>query len=101
MGYCRMGGIEAGDFDDPDGFHRKAAWKRIVILAAGRAANFLVAMILATGLLLSKVNTEPGKIAAVLPNTPAAAAGFQVGDRLTSVTGRTNSTHVTMYSAMY
>jgi len=57
MGYVRMGGMEGGDFDDPDGFHRK-------------------------------VKTEPGKIAAVLPNTPAAAAGFQVGDRLTSVDGR-------------
>ena len=88
MGYVRMGGMEGGDFDDPDGFHRKAAWQRIVILAAGPAANFLVAMILATGLLLSQVNTEPGKIAAVLPNTPAAAAGFQVGDRLTSVDGQ-------------
>src|SRR5438477_9928543 len=84
MGYVRMGGMEGGDFDDPDGFHRKAAWQRIVILAAGPAANFLVAMILATGLLLSQVNTESGKIAAVLPNTPAAAAGFRVGYLLIS-----------------
>src|SRR2546430_13388850 len=34
MGYVRMGGMEGGDFDDPDGFHRKAAWPPIGNLAA-------------------------------------------------------------------
>src|SRR5437660_12851852 len=38
LGYVRMGGMEAGDFDDPNGFHRKAAWQRILILLAGPAA---------------------------------------------------------------
>ena len=46
LGYVRMGGMEAGEFDDPNGFHRKPAWQRIVILIAGPAANFLVAMII-------------------------------------------------------
>src|SRR5215472_2351023 len=41
LGYVRMGGMEAGDFDDRSGFHRKAAWQRILILLAGPAANFL------------------------------------------------------------
>src|SRR5436190_21552775 len=45
LGYVRMGGMDAGDFDDPNGFHRKAAWQRILILAAGPAANFVVAII--------------------------------------------------------
>jgi len=88
MGYVRMGGMEGGDFDDPDGFHHKAAWQRILILAGGPAANFVVAMVLYSGLLLSQVNTEPGKVAAVLPSTPASTAGFQVGDRLVSVNGQ-------------
>ena len=44
MGYVRMGGMEGGDFEDPNGFHHKAAWQRLVILAAGPAANFVVAM---------------------------------------------------------
>src|SRR5437667_12577751 len=44
LGYVRMGGMEAGDFEDPNGFHRKAAWQRLLILAAGPLANFLVAM---------------------------------------------------------
>src|ERR671928_801354 len=39
LGYVRMGGMEAGDFDDPNGFHRKGALQRLAILAAGPAAN--------------------------------------------------------------
>ena len=44
LGYVRMGGMEAGDFEDPNGFHRKPAWQRLVILAAGPAANGLFAL---------------------------------------------------------
>src|SRR5258708_29225896 len=43
LGYVRMGGMEAGDFDDANGFHSKSAIQRILILVAGPAANFLVA----------------------------------------------------------
>jgi len=88
MGYVRMGGMEGGDFEDPNGFHHKAAWQRLVILAAGPAANFAVAMVLYTGLMLSQVNGEPGKVALVVPGSPAAAAGFQAGDRLLTVEGQ-------------
>src|SRR5216117_2477508 len=46
LGYVRMGGMEAGDFTDPDGFHTKPAWQRLLILAGGPLANFLFAIIL-------------------------------------------------------
>ncbi len=88
MGYVRMGGMEGGDFEDPNGFHHKTAWQRLVILAAGPAANFAVAMVLYTGLMLSQVNGDPGKVALVVPSSPAAAAGFQAGDRLLTVEGK-------------
>ncbi|HKW71915.1 MAG TPA: M50 family metallopeptidase [Candidatus Dormibacteraeota bacterium] len=88
LGYVRMGGMEAGDFEDPNGFHRKKAWQRILILAAGPAANFLVAILLITGYNLTQLNNDPGKVAEVLPNSPAAAAGFQAGDRLRAVEGK-------------
>src|ERR1700694_5875371 len=45
LGYVRMGGMEAGDLEDANGFHSRPAWQRIVILAGGPAANFLVAML--------------------------------------------------------
>src|SRR5256886_14846556 len=62
LGYVRMGGMEGGDFDDPNGFHFKPAWQRIVILAAGPAANFLGATVIIAAGRLSPVDTDPGKV---------------------------------------
>jgi regulator of sigma E protease len=80
--------MEAGDFDEPNGFHRKAAWQRILILAAGPASNFLMAIVLVTGLNLTQLNSEPGKVVSVVTGTPAARTGFVVGDRVTTVNGK-------------
>src|SRR5256885_12585645 len=88
IGYVRMGGMEAGDFEDPDGFHRKAAWQRILILAAGPAANFLVAMVLVAGLRLPQLNDDPGQGARGAPGSPAPAPGSQAGDRLRTLAGQ-------------
>jgi regulator of sigma E protease len=88
LGYVRMGGMEAGDFDAPNGFHSKPAWQRIVILAGGPAANFLFAMLLIIGVGLTQVNTDAGKVYKVIPNTPAAAAGLQPGDSIRTVNGK-------------
>jgi len=88
LGYVRMGGMELGDFEAPNGFHSKPAWQRIVILAGGPAANFLVAMLLITAFGLTQVNTDPGKVFSVAPGSPAAAAGLQVGDSIRTVNGQ-------------
>jgi regulator of sigma E protease len=88
LGYVRMGGMEAGDFEDPQGFHRKPAWQRILILAAGPAANFVVAMICITGLNLANLNDDPGKVTSVQPNYPAGRTGFVAGDRIETVNGQ-------------
>src|SRR5207302_4821783 len=72
LGYVRMGGMDADDFEDPNGFHRKAAWQRILILAAGPAANFVVAMICVIGLNLTHVGADPGLVLRVTPGSTAA-----------------------------
>src|SRR5258706_3781586 len=92
LGYVRMGGMEAGDFEAPNGFHWKLAWQRIVILAGGPAANFLVAMLLITGFGVTQMNPDPGKIFSVNPGSPAAAAGLQAGDSIRAVNGQPFST---------
>jgi len=89
LGYVRMGGMEAGDFEDPNGFHRKPAWQRLVILAAGPAANFVVAMVIITAVELTQVNTDAGKVMSVANGSPAAAAGLKAGDSIKTVNGRT------------
>src|ERR1700732_4098051 len=83
-----MGGMELDDLEAANGFHTKAAWQRIVILAGGPAANFLVAMLLITGAGLTQVNTDPGKVFRVVPGSPAAAAGLAAGDRSRPVDGK-------------
>src|SRR6266850_2126632 len=88
LGYVRMGGMEAGDFEGPSGFHSKPAWQRIVILAGGPAANFLVAILLIGGFGLTQVNTDPGKVFRVLAGSPVAAAGMQQGDSIRAVNGK-------------
>ncbi|HXL17385.1 MAG TPA: site-2 protease family protein, partial [Streptosporangiaceae bacterium] len=88
IGYVRMGGMEAGDFEDPSGFHHKRAWQRILILIAGPAANFLFAILLVSGLGLTQINTDPGKVLNVVQGSPAAAAGLQTGDSIKTVNGK-------------
>jgi regulator of sigma E protease len=88
LGYVRMGGMEADDFDEPNGFHSKSPWQRIAILVAGPAANFLVAVLLVTGIGLTQLNTDPGKVLGVVTGSPAAAAGMQPGDSIRTVNGK-------------
>src|SRR5258706_11535021 len=56
IGYVRMGGMEAGDFEEPNGFHSKHPLQRIGILAAGPMVNFLVAMVLVAGYFMTQLN---------------------------------------------
>ena len=88
LGYVRMGGMEPDDLEEPNGFHSRHPLQRLAILAAGPAANFLVAMLLATGYGLTQLNDDPGKVIRVIPGTPAGLTGVQVGDRIRSVNGR-------------
>jgi regulator of sigma E protease len=87
-GYVRLGGMEPGDYDDPQGFHRKPAYQRILILLAGPAFNFLVAAIVMVGVSLSQVNADPGKIVAVSVPSPAYAAGLRPNDSIQKVDGQ-------------
>jgi regulator of sigma E protease len=88
IGYVRMGGMEAGDFEEPNGFHSKAPLQRIAILVAGPVANFLVAVLMITGYNLAQVNTDPGRISDVVPKSPAAVAGLRSGDSIQTVDGK-------------
>ena len=72
-GYVQLAGMEPGEYDEPDGFHRKPALRRFIILLAGPMANFLVAALITTGALLAQLN---------------AAQGMRPGDSVRSVDGR-------------
>jgi regulator of sigma E protease len=70
-------------------FHFKPLWQRALIVAAGPFANFVLAVAIFAGLFgaFGQVDAQ-AKVGRVVPQTPAAAAGFQVGDLITEADGR-------------
>jgi regulator of sigma E protease len=69
-------------------FTRQNVWKRIAIIAAGPAINFLLAIVLMAGLFMVGKD-EPGtRLRAMQPNTPVYLAGVRGGDAITAVNGQ-------------
>ena len=70
-------------------FHFKPIWQRAVIVVAGPAANFLLAIVLFAGLLMAFGHEViPAKVGFVRPQSAAEAAGFQKGDLILAANGR-------------
>lgn len=70
-------------------FHFKPVWQRAAVVAAGPLANFALAIALFAVLLGSFGETlATPRIGLVQPDSPAARAGFQVGDLVTALDGR-------------
>ncbi|MFL6827446.1 MAG: RIP metalloprotease RseP [Bradyrhizobium sp.] len=69
-------------------FHHKKVGPRAAIVAAGPIANFLLAIVIFTGLFtfLGKPSTT-ARVDQVEAGSAAAAAGFQVGDVVTAIDG--------------
>jgi len=68
-----------------------APWRKIIVMVAGPLMNLLLAMLIFSVIFAAVgVPTPTGRqaINTVYPDTPAAAAGFQVGDELVSIAGQ-------------
>jgi regulator of sigma E protease len=73
-------------------FQVRPVWQRFLVVLAGPAANFLLAIVILTAF-FSLVGTPRTNIVGdVLPNTGAAAAGIQAGDRILSVSNQDTPT---------
>lgn len=86
-GFCAMEGEDGGS-DNPRAFDKAVWWKRLIILVAGAAMNFVA------GVALLAVFFSPSKqfILPVIDQVEAGCAfageqGIQVGDRIVSVDG--------------
>ncbi len=78
------------DLDDalgPTAYWRAPTWKRVAAIAAGPAANILLAVVLFTGLFMTSVGKATTTVEQVSQGSPAAAAGLQTGDRIVSIDG--------------
>ncbi|MFY7853927.1 MAG: M50 family metallopeptidase [Brevundimonas sp.] len=72
-----------------DYFHFKPVWQRMLIVAAGPFANFVLAItIFAVLFSIVGVELRPARVAQVTPGSPAAEAGFLPGDLITGLNGR-------------
>jgi regulator of sigma E protease len=93
-GYVKMHGdadassstIDLTALPDPDSFPAKTVWQRMAIVAAGPSANLVFAIVV-LGLLFATVGRPftPAVIGEVQPNSAAAEAGLQPGDRIVAV----------------
>ncbi|MCA0369050.1 MAG: RIP metalloprotease [Proteobacteria bacterium] len=80
---------EHGPGAERDYFHFKPVWQRALIVVAGPAANFILAVaIFSISLMALGKVVLPARVFEVQPNTPAAAAGFRPGDLITAIDGR-------------
>ena len=97
-GYVKMTGEQPGDenADDPRGFLAKPRWQRLIIAFAGPFMNMVLAVALLTGLFMVKFRDPAADMQAdighVMPDSPAAKAGIQDGDRIVKFDGKNNPT---------
>jgi len=88
-GYVALAGEQGEDEDDfPDEelFSNRPAWQRLCVVAAGPIANFVLAFILLWVIILAQGQGHLlPTVGAVMPDTPAASAGLQSGDLITSI----------------
>lgn len=67
-------------------FHAKPVWQRAAVVAAGPIANFLLAIAIYTGLNMAVgIRVMPAYVEKVVPDSPAAKAGFEPGDKIVAI----------------
>src|SRR3954452_19471735 len=87
--------IEESDIPPEDrerAFQLRPVWQRFLVVLAGPAANFLLAIIIFAAFFSFAGTPRNNVVADVVPKPAAAAAGIQPGDRIVSVAGRATPT---------
>ncbi len=86
-GFCAMEGEDGGS-DSPRSFDKAAWWKRLIILVAGAAMNFLVGVLIMAAIYLPVQQViEPVIDSFESYSTINGADGLQVGDRIVELDG--------------
>lgn len=98
-GYVKMAGEQITDenLDDPRSFLAKPRWQRLIIAFAGPFMNVVLAVGVLAGLFMVKYERASDAdmqavIGHVVPDSPAAKAGIQDGDKIVKLDGQRNPT---------
>ncbi|MDX1454948.1 MAG: RIP metalloprotease RseP [Gammaproteobacteria bacterium] len=89
-GYVKMLDERNPDFPigrEAESFNRKAIWRRALILVGGPMFNFLFAIAAYWLVFVVGIPSFASIVGDVAPNSPAARAGVEQGDRITAVEG--------------
>jgi membrane-associated protease RseP (regulator of RpoE activity) len=92
-GYCRIEGMTPRDEmpagEESRAFYGASTLQKLIVLGAGSFAHFVIGFLLIFSILFGVgVNTLLSDITQVSPNSAAAAAGFQPGDKIVEVEGK-------------
>lgn len=92
-GYCRIEGMTPRDEmpigEESRAFFGATTTRKLLVLGAGSFAHFVIGFLLIFSIFFGVgVNTLLSDISQVAPNSAAAAAGFQPGDKITAVNGK-------------
>lgn len=100
-GFVRIKGEESTESGDPENFASRGAWARGTVISMGVIFNLLLAVALIGGGYMvglpqvldgdisryARVSDRRIEVLAVLPESPAFAAGIRAGDRIVSIDG--------------
>jgi regulator of sigma E protease len=92
-GYVKIAGMAPGDDigpGDQGAYVNQPAWRRFAVIMAGPAMNYVLAVVMAVGLITTMGLREPDTapvIGEVLPGGAAERAGLHAGDRVLSAAG--------------
>jgi regulator of sigma E protease len=90
-GYVRISGMNPNEELPPEvlprAYYKQPVWKRIVVISAGPAVNFVIAFILLGAFFMIQGKPVDNDRVAAIEKNAAAAQTLQVGDRIVSVDG--------------
>jgi len=99
-GFVKIKGETENGLNDPDSIHSKPVWQRLVIIAAGVFMNWVLAVLIFTGIFAfgtrlildgdigaGRVTDRAVLITNVLKDSPAEHAGLKEGDELVQIGG--------------
>ncbi|HKP34794.1 MAG TPA: M50 family metallopeptidase [Sphingomicrobium sp.] len=69
-------------------FQLRPVWQRFLVVLAGPAANFLLAIVIFAAFFMTLGAPRTNIVGEVVPNTAAATAGLRPGDKILSIAGR-------------